>query len=112
MHILDGAPLSTEQCTEQNASQYEDFKKVFNSIDRASIWNLMQHYGIPQKIINITKKLHENFTCQVIHGDNLTEPFKVETGVRQGCLLSPLIFLIVLDWVTSMAYSTKPRGFQ
>ena len=39
----------------------------------------------------------------------LTEPFRVTTGIRQGCILSPLLFLVVLDWVTKTAFN-RPRG--
>ena len=40
-----------------------------------------------------------------------TESFGVKTGVRQGCLLSPIIFLMVLDSVLSKT-NNKPRGVQ
>ena len=35
----------------------------------------------------------------------------MRTGVRQGCLLSPLLFLVALDWVTRAAVDRK-RGIQ
>ena len=54
------------------------------------------HYGIPAKIMNMIKLLYENFTCQVINGGTA----RVTTGVRQGCLFSPLLFIILLDWVS------------
>ena len=81
-------------------SVFVDFLKAFDSIDRKkTIWKLMQHYGFRPKFITIIQQLNENVTCQVILEGKLTEPFYVQTGVRQGCLLSPTIFLIVIDWV-------------
>ena len=34
------------------------------------------------------------------------------TGVRQGYLLSPLLFLVVFDWVTRQAFGRSARGIQ
>ena len=67
----------------------------------------MQHYGFPPKFITIIQQLYKNAACQAIHERRLTEPFFLQTGVRQGCLLSPTIFLIVIDWV--MREATKYR---
>ena len=83
-----------------------DFQKAFDSVDRNTIWKLMQHYGIPETFILLIQQLYnENAACQVIHNGKLTEPFSVQTGVRQGCMLSPMIFLMVVDWI--MRESTK-----
>ena len=42
---------------------------------------------------------YEPSTCQVIHGNTLTEPFTVLSRVHQGCLQSPSLFLLVMDWI-------------
>ena len=37
----------------------------------------------------------------------LTDTFHVQTGVRQGCLLSPTIFLLVVDWIMNRQHQTR-----
>ena len=91
---------------------FVDFEKAYDSINRETIWSIMRHYGIPNKITNIIRNLYENFTCQVVHNGRLTDEFHVTTGVKQGCLLSPLLFLLVLDWVTKEAYASSGKGIQ
>ena len=54
-----------------------------------AIWKLMQHHGFPNKYIAIIQQLYEDATCQAKHEGKLTDPFQVETGVCQGCILSP-----------------------
>ena len=67
----------------------------------------MRHHGIPDKITNIIKKSYEGMTCQVVHGGQLADAFQVRTGVRQGCLMSPFLFLLAIDLI--MRTSTEGR---
>ena len=89
-----------------------DFQKAFDSIDRETIWKLLQHYGIPPIFLNLIKQLYHEATCQIIHNGKLTEAFEMKTGVRQGCLLSPMIFLMVVDWVMKETVKAGKTGIQ
>ena len=55
--------------------------------------------GISRKIVNIINKLYENTECAVTIDGKLTEWFCVLIGLRQGCLLSPTLFNIFLEFV-------------
>jgi hypothetical protein len=106
--------IIVEQTIEWQTSlcmNFIDFEKAFDSIDHQVLWKILKHYGIPQKIISIIQQLYDGFSCQVIHDGNLTEPFTVTTGVRQGCILSPLLFVMVIEWVSKTAYK-EPKGIQ
>ena len=56
--------------------------------------------------------MYEDATCQVIHNGKLTEPFSVQTSVHQSCLLSPIIFLLVVDWVMKQSTANQKTGIQ
>ena len=88
-----------------------DYRKAFDMVDRPTIWKILRHYGLPAKIINIIRSMYEGTICQVIHNSDLSPSFAVTTGVRQGCLLSPTIFLLVIDWIMKTITAT-PRGIQ
>ena len=83
-------------CADQIAHHFWAVHQVPNifvsSIDHQVLWTLLRHYGLPEKFIRIIQLFYKNFSCQVVHGGSLTESFKVRTGIRQGCLLSPLLF--------------------
>ena len=69
------------------------------------LWEILGYYGIPHNIIQQIQQIYDGFTCQVNHGGTAEDPFPVSTGVRQGCLLSLLLFLLVIDWVSRTPYS-------
>ena len=47
-----------------------------------------------------------------MHDGDVTEPFDMTTWVRQGCLLSLILFLVALDWVTRQAFGDNKTGIQ
>ena len=89
-----------------------DFGKAFDRADRDVIWMLMHHYGIPAKFVTLIQQMYENSTCQVIHNGKLSETSEVKTGVRQGCILSPLIFIMVIDWIMRETVKQGQNGIQ
>ena len=91
---------------------FVDFLKAFDSLHRDSLWKILIHYGIPAKIVNIIQSLYQNFECRVIHNGVLTDTFKVNTGVKQGCILSPLLFSLAIDWVMRHVTQERRRGIQ
>ena len=68
---------------------------------------IMRSYGIPSKIINMVKALYADFECAVVDGHDTTEWFKIKTGVKQGCNMSGLLFLLVVDWVYNEKYIAR-----
>ena len=91
---------------------FTDFEKAFDSVDRDVIWMLMHHYGIPAKFVTLIQQMYENSTCQVIHDGKLSETFEVKTGIRQGCILSPLNFIMVIDWIMRETVKQGQNGIQ
>ncbi|KAL1267682.1 hypothetical protein QQF64_033045 [Cirrhinus molitorella] len=104
-----------EQCLEWNTPLYinfVDFKKAFDSVHRSTLWKILHHYGIPPKIIAIIQTFYEKFECSVLMNNTLTEWFSVQSGVRQGCIISPILFLLTVDWITTNTTADKSRGIQ
>ena len=107
--------IIVEQSLEWNSPLYInfiDYEKAFDSVDRQTLWKLLRHYGIPEKIVNLIKNTYESMSCRVVHGGQLTNGFQVRTGVRQGCLLSPILFLLVIDWIMKTATREGRNGIQ
>ena len=73
---------------------------------------LLRHYGILEKYIIFIQKTYEKCTCRDIHNGLLSELIEMLTGVRQGCLLSPFLFLLVIDWIMRKTTEKHRGGIQ
>lgn len=70
-----------------------DFEKAFDSLDRKSLWKLMERNGIPLKYITIFGNSYtEGMKCQLPFGWDTSKEFTVQIGVRQVCMLSLSFF--------------------
>ncbi|KAK2164497.1 hypothetical protein NP493_1413g00067 [Ridgeia piscesae] len=107
--------IIVEQSMEWDSSLYinfVDYEKAFDSLDRDTMWKLLQHYGIPDKLISLIRNSYEDMACRIIHAGQLTDSFVVKTGVRQGCLLSPFLFLLAIDWIMKKTTQNRKNGIQ
>jgi len=42
---------------------------------------------------------HENTSVRVRLGKQLSDPLTTTSGVRQGCVLAPVLFCVAIDWI-------------
>lgn len=106
--------LILEQTAEWQSPLYllfVDFEKAFDRVDRKVIWRILNINGIPPKLINIIKSMYSNSTCKVLHRGRTSNSIPVRSGVRQGCVLSPLLFLLTIDTIMRATNSSQ-RGIQ
>ena len=104
-----------EQSLEWNASLYAcfiDYEKAFDSVHRETLWKIMSAYGIPPKFIRLVKMFYDEVECSVVSGGGLTEWFRVKSGVKQGCVMSGFLFLLVIDWIMSKVVHREGNGIK
>ena len=69
--------------------------------------------GMPEKIITIIQNMYDGATTRVITPGGLTEPVKIETGVKQECPLRPILFNLAIDRVLrAIRDSRKDTGYK
>ena len=106
-----------EQCVEWNAPLHINFHRLpesFCCLHRGTLWKIVRAYGIPPKIVTLMGLFYRHFECSVIVNGIPSDWSSVESGVRQGCTMSPILFLMAIDWVMRKKEGTadKPRGIQ
>ena len=87
-----------------------DFRKAIDGIHRPALWKILKQYGLPRKVITVIHKLYgERLSAVRIDGDT-SSWFRVVSGVRQGCILSPLLFAIAMDWMLRKTTDNSASG--
>ena len=73
-----------------------DWEKAFDKLSHDSLFLSMKRMGVDEKLINLVKMLYKDPTFFVeIEGDASTVK-RQHTGIRQGCPMSPYLFLIAM----------------
>ncbi|KAJ4426792.1 hypothetical protein ANN_26591 [Periplaneta americana] len=75
-----------------------DFKKAYDSVKREVLYNIFIEFGIPKKLVRLTKMcLSETYT-RVCVGQFLSDAFPIHCGLKQGDEVSPLLFNFALEY--------------
>ena len=76
---------------------YIDFFKCFDIIDRNLLFFKLTEYGVDGKMYKTLKMMYTNTYSCVNVNNKLTEWFKTDNGCRQGDVLSPTAFSIIIN---------------
>ena len=78
---------------------FVDFKAAFDTIWREALWKCLRSIGVDQVLVDLIDNMYKQAECAVVINGKITDWFQVVTGVRQGCLQSPSLFNLFLEFV-------------
>lgn len=76
---------------------FVDFSCAFDTIPRNSLFYKLSCLGLSSKIIRILQNAYNNTESRIWDGSTFSDSFSVDVGVKQGCILSPILFSIYLN---------------
>jgi ribonuclease HI len=78
-------------------SLFHDFKKAYDSTSRAYLLNILKRIGMPMWVTSLVSVLFMNNIAFPILGSRHGVTISMTNGLKQGCPLSPLFFILALD---------------
>ena len=85
---------------------FVDFKKAYDRVSHEGLYRILDHRGVRGKFLNVIKAMYRNSQMSVRACGKLSDPFDMRRGARQGCPLSPLLFIIFIDHILA---ETNPK---
>ena len=74
-----------------------DYAKAFDTLSLDAIVKALHYYGFGEIFISYMKTLLNDRESCVRNGGHISSRFKMERGVRQGCPLAPLLFILTVE---------------
>ena len=76
---------------------FVDLEKAYDRVPREKLWKCLREYGVDEELLRAVQSLYDRCTARVRVNGLQSSPFTVRTGLRQGCALSPVLFLVFMD---------------
>ena len=102
-----------EKCTEHHLDLYHcfiDLSKAFDTVNREALWKILRKKGCPDKFVKVLQSLHDGMKARINFGGDLSDPFPVDNGVKQGDLDAPVLFAIYFAAMLEVAFKDNTSG--
>ena len=78
---------------------YIGYAKAFDCVDHNKLWKILQKMGIPDHLTCLLRNLYAGQEATVRTGHGTTDWFQIGKGVRQGCILSPSLLNLYVEYI-------------
>ena len=77
---------------------FVDYATAFDCVDHNKLWKIMKQMGIPDYLTCLLRNLYAGQEVTVTTGHGTTDWFQIGKGVHQGCILSPCLFNLYVEY--------------
>lgn len=74
-----------------------DFAKAYDTLDRTFLRRALQRHGFSPALVRAVDRMHLATTAAYLSDGELSGQYDVLNGIRQGCPLAPVLFILALD---------------
>ncbi|XP_065664726.1 uncharacterized protein LOC136086360 [Hydra vulgaris] len=81
---------------------YLDYEKAFDTLPHDLMLHKISGYGISNMLLNWINSFLSKRTQRVVMGSTISESLPVTSGVPQGSVLGPLLFILYINDITDL----------
>ncbi len=90
---------------------FVDLEKAFDCVPRGVVWRVLREYGVRGPLLRAVLSLYDRSRSLVRIAGSKSDLFLVHVGLRQGCPLSPVLFIIFMDRISRRSQGPEGVGF-
>ena len=87
-----------------------DLTKAFDLVSRDGLFNVPPKIGCPPKLQSMIEYIHTDTKGTVQFNGSFSEPFKIRSSVKQGCVLAPMLFGTFIGLLLKHVLDTATEG--
>ena len=76
---------------------FVDFKAAFDKVPRNLLFYKLHAMGVSTKLVYFIESVYKQTKVAVRVGEEMSDFFETSSGLKQGCLLSPLLFILYIN---------------
>lgn len=112
---LFGLQVLVQRCMDINKDvhiAFIDYEKAFDRIKHQKMMHVLRKVGVDDKDIKIIANLYWHQTANVRVENETTDDIEIKRGVRQGCVLSPILFNLYSEEILAEALNESQEGIR